>query len=145
VRSLWAPPGPRTKPDGHFTTFNFIKNLSLKKKLIIVFLIFVGVISYGIYWAFYDINRLPEGRFLTESKSPDSTYSIRAYVSESSLSADAIRGELNYLKTSRKPATIYWGYPESEAQIKWTDNNTVNINGKTLNVLTEKYDWRHAN
>lgn len=41
----------------------------VKISLIISFL-FIGFIGYGIYWAFFDMNRLPTGEYLTEEMSP---------------------------------------------------------------------------
>ena len=32
--------------------------------------------------------------------------------------------------------------PESTAQIEWLDNQTVVINGYTLEIPNGKYDWR---
>ncbi len=37
---------------------------------------------------------------------------------------------------------IYWNYRESEADIEWTDDVTVSINGIVLNVEIDKYDYR---
>ncbi|WP_413368005.1 DUF5412 domain-containing protein [Lysinibacillus sp. 3P01SB] len=113
----------------------------VKISLIISFL-FIGFIGYGIYWAFFDMNRLPTGEFLTEETSPDGKYSLKAYVSSPSLSADAVRGELVFNERNAKTKNIYWNYRESTAKIEWLDNNTVVINGHTLEVPNEKFDFR---
>jgi len=44
----------------------------------ILFIVF-ALISYGIYWAFFDIQRLDGQEIITTSDSPDSTYTITAY------------------------------------------------------------------
>ncbi len=31
-----------------------------------------------VYWAFFDMNRLPTGEYLTEDTSPDGTYTVKA-------------------------------------------------------------------
>ena len=113
----------------------------VKISLIISFL-FIGFIGYGIYWAFFDMNRLPTGEFLTEETSPDGKYSLKAYVSSPSLSADAVRGELVFNERNGKTKNIYGNYRESTAKIEWLDNNTVVINGHTLEVPNEKLDFR---
>lgn len=59
-------------------------NLIKKKKTLKIFLFgslfFVGLIGYGVYWAFFDMNRLPTGDYLTEETSPDGNYTIKAYL-----------------------------------------------------------------
>ena len=123
-----------------------VKGAKLKKivkiALIISFL-FIGFVGYGIYWAFFDMNRLPTGEYLTEETSPDGTYTLKAYVSVTSLSSDAVRGELVFNKRNGKTKNIYWNYRESTAKIEWLDNKTVVINGHTLEVPNEKFDFRN--
>lgn len=124
-----------------------LKNKSTRgKKLLkafaVLFVLFVGLFGYGIYWAFYDMNRLPTGELLTEEISPDGTYTVRTYVTYNSMSDDAVRGELIYNKRNGKSKNIYWNYPESTATIMWIDNSTVDINGHQLKVPKEKFDWR---
>ena len=90
-----------------------------------------------------DMNTLPTGEYLTEETSPDGTYTLKAYVSVTSLSSDAVRGELVFNKRNGKTKNIYWNYRESTAKIEWLDNKTVVINGHTLEVPNGKYDWRN--
>lgn len=37
---------------------------------------------------------------------------------------------------------IYWNYHEKEAIIVWTDDNTVIINNHSIDVRSQKYDYR---
>jgi hypothetical protein len=119
--------------------------MKLKKKIIIMFLFIIAVFSYGIYWAFFDMGRLPQGELISEVTSPNGKYTIKAYVSEGSLSAPAVRGELNYNNEKKKPKNIYWNYREDKADSEWVDNTTVIINGHKLNVLQDRFDWRKEN
>ena len=48
--------------------------------VIVISLILLGLIGYAVYWAFYDMNRLPKGEYLTEETSPDGTYTLKAYL-----------------------------------------------------------------
>ncbi|MER2237859.1 MAG: DUF5412 family protein, partial [Psychrobacillus sp.] len=52
------------------------------------------------------------------------------------------RGELVFNDKDNKTKNIYWNYREESANISWTDNNTVIINGHTLDVTKEKFDFR---
>ncbi len=113
------------------------------KKIIIAVLVVIAILSYGIYWAFFDMGRLPKDKFLSEVISPGGEYSIKAYVSESSLSAPAVLGELNFISKRKRPKNIYWNYREDHADIEWVDNFTVIINGHKLNVLKDTFDFRN--
>ncbi|MEK4131207.1 DUF5412 domain-containing protein [Solibacillus sp. FSL W8-0372] len=117
-----------------------------RKKIVKISLVFsfliIGFIGYGVYWAFFDMNRLPTGKYLTEETSPDGTYTLKAYISSPSLSADAVRGELVFNERNGKTKNIYWNYRESTAKIEWLDNKTVVINGHTLEVPNGKFDFR---
>lgn len=117
----------------------------MKKKNIIISIIVlvIVILSYGVYWSFFDMGRLPKDKFITEVQSQDGKYSIKAYVSESSLSAPALLGELNYKAEKKKPKNIYWNYKENKANIKWIDDVTVVINGHKLNILNDTFDWRN--
>ena len=114
----------------------------IKGSLIISFVL-SGFVGYGIYWAFFDMGRLPTGEYLTEKTSPNGSYTLKAYASSPSLSGDAVRGELVFNERSGKMKNIYWNYKESTAEIEWLDNQTVVINGHKLVVPNGKYDWRN--
>ncbi|HDX9590471.1 TPA: DUF5412 domain-containing protein [Bacillus pseudomycoides] len=123
-------------------------NLIKKKKTLKIFLFgslfFVGLIGYGVYWAFFDMNRLPTGDYLTEETSPDGNYTIKAYLTNGGATTSfAIRGELVFNNRKNKVKNIYWNYREETANIEWIDNDTVVINGKTLNVPNDKFDFRN--
>lgn len=125
------------------TTIKSVKRKQIVKILLIVGVLVMGGIGYGVYWAFFDMNRLPAGEYLTEETSPDGTYTLKAYVSSPSLSADAVRGELIFNERNGKTKNIYWNYRESTAKIEWLDNKTVVINGYTLEIPNEKFDFRN--
>ncbi|MDQ6597967.1 hypothetical protein E2K98_30570 [Bacillus salipaludis] len=118
----------------------------MKKKHIIFSLlipVILGLIGYGVYWAFFDMSRLPKGDLITEKSSPEGTYTLKAYVSSEGATTDfAVRGELNFNKANKKPKNIYWNYHEEKANIKWIDENTVVINGHVLSVPNETFDFR---
>ncbi|MBA9029269.1 hypothetical protein HNP81_004641 [Peribacillus huizhouensis] len=66
-----------------FEKKSFYKKLF--KGFIIVGLLFVAVVGYGVYWAFFDMKRLPTGEYLTEEKSTDGKYTLKAYVTNGGL------------------------------------------------------------
>lgn len=110
--------------------------------LLSIGLLFIGFICYGIYWAFFDMNRLPTGEFIEQSNSPNGKYTINAYVSSGGATTDfAVRAELVTNKSSKKK-NIYWNYREENANIVWIDDDTVKINGHVLRLPNEKFDYR---
>ncbi|MFT8323104.1 MAG: DUF5412 domain-containing protein [Bacillus sp. (in: firmicutes)] len=107
-------------------------------------IIFVGLIGYGVYWAFFDMGRLPKGEFLTEETSPDGKYTIKAYVVNGGATTSySIRGELHFNEKRNKTKTIYWNYHEKTATITWINKDNVNINEHTLHLPTDHFDFRH--
>lgn len=116
----------------------------LFKGLLIASLIVIGLVGYGVFWAFFDMNRLPTGEYLTEETSPDGKYTVKAYVTNGGATTSySVRGELILNDKGDKTKNIYWNYREETATIIWTDNNTVVINGHLLDVPNEKFDFRN--
>lgn len=125
------------------STVRRAKRKKIVKISLVISFLFIGLVGYSFYWAFFDMTTLPTGEYLTEETSPDGTYTLKAYVSVTSLSSDAVRGELVFNERNGKTKNIYWNYRESTAKIEWLDNKTVVINGHTLEVPKGKYDWRN--
>ena len=118
------------------------KNI-LKLLLVVVFLI-ATLIGYGVYWAFFDMNRLPTGEYLSEEVSPNGKYTLKAYVANGGATTSyTIRGELVFNQKKNKTKNIYWNNEEDSAEITWTDDNTVVINGQSLNVQKDRFDFRN--
>lgn len=116
----------------------------LLKALMIVGLLFIALIGYGVYWAFFDMKRLPTGEYLAEETSVDGKYTVKTYVTNGGATTPyAVRGELVYNKSNKKPKNIYWNNRENDATITWTDNDTVEVNGHSLDVPNDKFDFRH--
>jgi len=116
----------------------------LVKIILVVSLLFIGMIGYGVYSFFFDMNRLPKGEYLTEEMSPDGTYTVKAYRTNGGATTSyAIRGELVFHQRNDKTKNIYWNYREETANIEWIDNDTVVINGHALHVPKEKFDFRN--
>ena len=117
---------------------------SVLKGFIIAFLAVAAVLGYGVYWAFFDMGRLPEGEFLTAETSPDGKYTLKAYVTNGgATTAYAVRGELVFNEKNKKSKNVYWDYREETADITWKDEDTVMINGQTLNVPRDRFDFRN--
>jgi len=120
------------------------KRLRTVKILLLGSLLFIGLLGYGIYWAFFDMNRLPKGEYITEETSPNGVYTLKAYVNSGGATTSyTIRGELVFNKRNNKTKNIYWNYRENNANIDWIDNDTVVINGHTLNVPNDNFDFRN--
>lgn len=108
-----------------------------------VILIFVSLISYGIYWAFFDIQGINWQEIIKVSDSPDSSYTVTAYLNSGGATTGwAVLCSVKNNETG-KERNIYWQYQCDTATINWTDNETVSINGVELNVTKrEIYDYR---
>lgn len=117
------------------------RKFSVGKKIIMAVIAGLLLLIFLYFRFFISMYHLPEGEYLLSSTSPDGRYRLNAYLSETSLSASAIRGELEDLET-QKTKNIYWDYRQETAEIEWMDQNMISINGHEFNYLTEVYDWR---
>ena len=108
----------------------------------LIITIIVGGMAYGIYWAFYDIQRIKGQQYITESTSPDGTYTVSAYLNNGG--ATTSYSVLGVLKNNinNKTKNIYWQYRCDNAEIEWINNDTIKINGIQLQVEHEVYDYR---
>ena len=107
-----------------------------------ILLIIFALISYGIYWAFFDIQRLDGQQVITVSESPDSSYTVTAYLNNGGATTDyAVLCAVKNNKTG-KERNIYWNYHCSTADIQWLDDKTVSINGIELDITKDSYDYR---
>lgn len=115
----------------------------MKKKILIALAIITALLSYGINWAFFDMDGLPEGNLISQVLSPDGTYTLKAYLVNGGATVSfAVRGELVFNQGSKQSKNVYWNYREEEANIQWIDNDTVVINGHELDVGQDRYDFR---
>ena len=90
------------------------------------------------------MDSLPTGEYLTEETSPDGKYTLKAYVANGGATVSyAVRGELIINESNKKVKNIYWNYREDTANITWIDNDTVVINGHSLDVPNDKFDFRN--
>ncbi|MDA2067824.1 DUF5412 domain-containing protein [Bacillus thuringiensis] len=116
-----------------------------KQKVLTILFCIAGLFVYGVYWAFFSMDRLPTGEKIAEKQSPDGTYTFKAYVTNGGATTSfAVRGELVFNHREYfKIKNVYWNYREDKAKIVWKDNDTVIINGHTLNVPEDTYDFRN--
>ncbi len=112
--------------------------LMVKRALIIL----AVIVTVSVMLIDYGINRTPTGEYIRSVESPDMQATINVYIVSPALSNDAIRCEVEKASDGSK-RTIYYRYGESEADIIWENNETVVINGITLNINQDSYDWRH--
>ena len=116
-----------------------------KKYLITIFIIIaiiVGGVAYAINWAFFDIQRIDGQKYLTESSSPNGTYTVTAYLNNGGATTSySVLGTLKNNKNG-KTKNIYWQYRCQKAEIEWLNEESIRINGVELNVKNEIYDYR---
>ena len=119
----------------------------IKKKVGIVLLIiasisillFISLVGYGVYYTNFSMATLPKGDLVTESTSPDGTYTIKAY---SFQGGDALRCELIFNKKNKKAKNIYWNDKEYSVSIIWNNNEIVTINNHPIKLPNGKFDFR---
>ncbi|PGZ97799.1 hypothetical protein COE51_13110 [Bacillus pseudomycoides] len=121
------------------------KEIKKTKRKVAVVLLSMLIIGAGfVYWKFFSLQGVPKGELIQEVKSPNGTYTLNAYISNGGATTSfAVRGELIFNKRKIfKTKNIYWNYKEDQANIEWKGEDTVIINGHTLHVPDETYDFR---
>ena len=119
-----------------------------KKWWIIIAAAVVGLVAvacllaYAINWAFFDIQRIDGQQQLSQSTSPDGSYTVTAYLNNGGATTDyAVLCSVKNNDTGEE-RNIYWNYHCDSAHIAWLDDTTVTINGVVLDVENDTYDWR---
>ncbi|MGG0184630.1 DUF5412 domain-containing protein [Bacillus rhizoplanae] len=115
-----------------------------KRKVAVVLFSMLIIGASFVYWKFFSLQGVPKGELIQEVKSPNGTYTLNAYITNGGATTSfAVRGELIFNKRKIfKTKNIYWNYKENQANIEWKDEDTVIINGRTLQVPNETYDFR---
>lgn len=113
------------------------------KKIILSILFIFILIICGVYWAFFDIQRIDGQEVLSENSSPNGNNIITVYLNNGGATTDyAILCSVKK-QHSEKERNIYWKYHCTDAKIQWLDDDTAIINGITLDVWKDTYDYRH--
>lgn len=115
----------------------------MKKWIIVLAIIFIIGIPIYVVYDFIDVelDELSEGEFLSEHPSPNHDYTAKAYLIDEGGATvrAAIRVEIDF---GNEIKTIYWNYDESTVNIKWLDNETIEINDHKLNIFDDTYHWK---
>ncbi len=86
------------------------------------------------------MEELPEGIRIIDADSNDGTYRATLYMVRDG-DAKYYRAALTTLATG-ETKNIYFDNYTSESTIEWTDNTTLKINGISIDVTSEVYDFR---
>lgn len=117
----------------------------MKKKPVVKILIVcavIGLIALAGYWRmFRDMTRLPHGELIASHASPTKEYTFNVYLCRGGATvADSIRGEL---ESEGVRKNIFWQYREDSAEVTWMSPYRIHVNGITLDVRNDVYDWRN--
>lgn len=99
---------------------------------------FLAVDAFG-----YNMEKLPEGKFLYSVMSPDGKNTLSLYLVSMKNVNTAIRGEIVSIgeEENIEKRNVYWQVGSKTAIAGWKDENTVTINDQELKI-TESYDSR---
>ena len=89
-----------------------------------------------------NLQRIKGQEVIRECPSPNGRYTIIAYLNNGGATVNyAVLCTVKDNETGRIK-NIYWNYHCSETVIEWLDDQTAVLNGITLNVLKETWDYR---
>lgn len=122
---------------------SFLKNHPVISSLLIFMAVGASLLVFIVQWAFYNIDRIEPGEFLTEEVSPDGKYTVKTYLNNGGATVSyAVFGVLHFNDSKKKPKNIYWQYRMEEGAVHWQDSETVVINGTSIDVPSGRYDYR---
>ena len=105
-------------------------------------ILLVGLLGYGIHWAFFDIQRLSGQEVIVVSDSPDGQYTVTAYRNNGGATTGYAVLATVVDNDNQRSRNFYWQDNCEEASIIWVDETTVEINGVSLNVWKDTHDYR---
>lgn len=92
------------------------------------------------------------GELIESFSSPNGQYVATSFLIDDGGATVASRVRVsitskNNEKEDFNDETMYWGYRESDADIKWLDDHTLIINGRKIDILNEEtyYNWKDYN
>lgn len=111
---------------------------------LIIFVMLFNAIGMVVDAFGYDMDDLPQGKFLYSVMSPDGKNTFSLYLVEIEDVNTAIRGEIASINDEDKieKENIYWQVGEKTAIAGWKDENTITVNDQELKLDGEPYDSR---
>ena len=111
---------------------------------LIIFVMLFNAIGMAVDAFGYDMDDLPQGKFLYSVMSPDGKNTFSLYLVEIEDVNTAIRGEIASINDEDKieKENIYWQVGEKTAIAAWKDENTITVNDQELKLDGEPYDSR---
>lgn len=116
--------------------------------LVIILLVITTVVNMGFFVRdsfFYNMEDIPEGKFLFASMSPDpyQTFTVQIYMISKENGADDGIKAVCINNATREKRTIYWQTGKTNAMVSWDNNFVVNIDDISIDVRNQEYDWRY--
>lgn len=107
------------------------------KKIILVIIILLIIFIFN---SRLIMLKLPTGEYIESLTSPNDEYTLKAYRYSGGATMDwSVRVEIVNNNTN-KVVNIYWKYHEKDANMRWIDNENVEINGIKLNIYKDYYN-----
>lgn len=114
------------------------------KKTIFAIMLLLAAGGY-LYWnVFHNIQRIKWQEILAETTSPDGRYTVTAYLTNGGATTAfcVLAGVEDHIR--RRERKFYWQYRCEEAEMEWISDYVLRINGVTLDVGKDTFDWRYG-
>lgn len=105
--------------------------------ILLLIIIILLVIIFNSRW--FKMTYLPKGEYIESLYSPNYQYVLNSYRFSGGATMDwSVRVEVVNKKTGKKE-NVYWKYHEDNIDMKWIDDENVEINGIKLNIHKDYY------
>ena len=102
----------------------------------------VLLIVFVIYYFFFSLQRIKGEEKIAESVSPNGRYTVIVYLNNSGATTDYSALGVCIDNNTWRKKNIYWEYHAYEVVFYWENESIININGISLDVTKDTYDWR---
>ncbi len=111
-----------------------------KKSFVSICILGIISFSFWISWI-YNPNFLPQGYPGQTLQSPNGDFEAQVYHMSGFLDYKDIRVDVVNNQTGKKKM-IYYDFVDKALDIMWVEDYTLKIEDKTLNVVSDKFDYR---
>ncbi len=112
------------------------------KKVLLVAILTAGALLLTL-WLLLGAVFAPSLEPLAQADSPDGRWRAEAYlVNGGATTAYGVRVYARERTGLQRIRRIYWQYPETDVRLVWLNSGTIEVNGVTLDVRHDAYDYR---
>lgn len=120
-----------------------MKKKSFFRGSILLGILLLFLLGWAVYHFTLDTQSVPKGELIKSIESPSGRYIANAYHGQDNATVDfSVIVEIKDQQKKTKK-NIYFEYHCEDADMIWLSDSRIKINGRTLDIHKDVYDFRH--